>query len=199
VKLILCDTNPAVLAAWREQFAETGGVEIREEDVFTSRSAALLLPGNSFGFLDRGIELRATEVFGLALQDRIRTRIEGEFAGELLVGQAIAVKLPEGARVVVYAPLWRVPREIDDTVNVHLAVRGALRELAAASPEAAELAVPSLGVDPGGLHPLVSARQIRYAFEAATGLRGGRAKNLTQLVRRDRKLRALPGAGRGES
>ena len=55
MKLILCDKNPEVLAAWREQFEETPNVEVREEDILETQASAILLPGNSFGYLDSGL------------------------------------------------------------------------------------------------------------------------------------------------
>ena len=48
------------------------------------------------------------------------------------------------------------------------------------------------------MHPLISARQIRHAYEQATGLRGFGDKNLSQLARREAKLRSLPASARDE-
>jgi hypothetical protein len=48
-----------------------------------------------------------------------------------------------------------------------------------------------LGV-PGRMHPSVSARQLRYAYEIAIKTRSRGGKNLTQLVRRERKMRSIP-------
>ncbi len=204
IELILCDRNPEALDAWRQQFRASpegemrAEVQIRDGDILEAEADAILVPGNSFGFLDGGIELRVCEAMSMELQDELRDRIRSEYAGELLVGQAI-VDLTASAPPVVYAPIWRTPQNIATTINVFLALRGALQGIATANlPAIKKLAVPSMGVDPGGMHPLVSARQIRYAYEMAIGERGRGGKNLTRLIRRERKLKSIPGAGREE-
>jgi hypothetical protein len=200
VRLILADPDEAVRAAWKSQFDRWPEVEVRAEDILETRSDAILLPGNSFGFLSSGLELRVLERHGWDLEVDLRGRIRRDHAGELLVGQAIVLR-PAGGRAIVYAPVWRTPRKLAATVNVYLAVRGAL--LALGSGEAApgcptiqppieSLAIPPLGID-AGLDPRVSARQIRYAHEVVNGLRGAGDKNLSQATRRERKLQSIPG------
>jgi O-acetyl-ADP-ribose deacetylase (regulator of RNase III) len=200
--MLLCDQEPDILAAWREQFARWPEVEIVEGDPLRAGAEALLLPGNSFGFLDGGLELRAVETFGWGLQDELRRRVRTEFDGEILVGQATVLRLGDLPRPVVYAPIWRTPASLVGTVNVFLAVRGALLAASKASEPAPipRLVVPALGVAaPGELDPRTSARQIRYAYEMALGHRGLGDKNLSQLARRQRKLQSVPGAGGDEA
>jgi len=197
MKLILSDTDPEVLAAWRAQFLKRPEVAIQEGHLFEASADAFLLPGNSFGFLDSGLALEACERFGWDLQEAIRKVIRSERSGELLVGDAIAVRLPSLPRVVVYAPAWRTPRKIDGTLNAFLAARGAFLEAARrADLSIGSIAFPALGVREGGMDPRISARQIRYAYEIATGQRGPGDKNLSQQVRRERKLLSIPGADR---
>jgi hypothetical protein len=211
IRLILSDASEAVLAAWRAQFERWPEVEVRAEDVLETRSDAFLLPGNSFGFLDSGLELKVLERHGWGLEEDLRGRIRRDHDGELLVGQALVLRPAGKDRSIVYAPIWRTPRKLAATVNAYLAVRGALlalrgdrgggeaREPAGGGPAPAaigSLAVPALGVD-AGMDPRVSARQIRYAYEVASGLRGAGDKNLTQLLRRERKLQSIPGETEG--
>ena len=195
LRIALCDTDSRALAAWNAQFSEVPDVEIREESILETDADVILLPGNSFGYLESGLALEATEKFGMELQDTIRSRIGGEFGGELLVGQAIDVALPEPKCLLVYAPVWRVPESLADSVNVFLAVRATFLTLDKQASEASisTLAIPALGLDPGGMHPYVSARQIRYAYEIfCLHTRGASDKNLTRLRRRERKLKSVP-------
>jgi O-acetyl-ADP-ribose deacetylase (regulator of RNase III) len=193
VRLILTDVDQGIQAAWKSQFERWPAVEVRGEDVLETRSHAFLLPGNSFGFLDSGLELKVLEQQGWELEEELRGRIRREHDGEILVGQAIVLRPAGRDRAIVYAPVWRTPRKLNATVNVYLAVRAAFLALRNA-PAIESLAVPSLGVD-AGLDPRVSARQIRYAYEIANGLRGAGDKNLTQILRRERKLQSIPGEG----
>ena len=195
MKFILCDERPEVLDAWNSQFLRRPEVEIRRGDILNTPADAFLLPGNSFGFLDSGLELRVVETFGWGIQDELRGRIRDEFDGELLVGQAIVFRSSSLLRGMVYTPIWRTPRRLSSTVNVFLGVRGALLALKR-DQGLGTFAMPGLGVGPGGLDPLISARQIRYAYEMMTGLRGLGDKNLSQLARREKKLQIFPATGK---
>lgn len=202
LRLLLCDEDPDIVQAWRDQFARWPEVEVSEGDPLDASADALLLPGNSFGFLDGGLPLRAVDTFGWGLQDELRRRVRAEYGGEILVGQATIVRLPELPRPAVYAPIWRTPASLVDTVNVFLAVRGALLTVrdAGGSESISRLIVPGLGVGPpGDLDPRTSARQIRYAYEMAAGHRGLGDKNLSQLTRRQWKLQTIPGAGEDDA
>jgi len=194
MKLILCDQNPATLDAWRSQFQKRPEVEVRSEDILETAADAIVVPGNSFGFLDSGLGLRVSNAYGWGIQDEIRRRIDEDLDGELLVGEALVLRQPAFPRAIVYAPIWRTPRRLEGTVNVFLAVRGALLAVAkdAAPPPLEAVALPPLGLDEGEIHPHTSARQIRYAYEIVTGQRGRRVKNLSQQTRRERKLVSVP-------
>lgn len=197
LRIILSDKNPDVVASWQSRFAEKPlPVEIREGDLFDTEADALILPGNAFGFLDRGLELQVWERLGWSLQDRLREYVRERGFGELLVGEAVIVptERTEGPlRFVVYAPIYRTPRPIDGTLHAYLAVRGALLALCRSEDAGIRSAVfPGIGTGNAKLHPFVSARQVRYAIEVVLGLRGFGDKNLTQLTRRENKLAKLP-------
>jgi O-acetyl-ADP-ribose deacetylase (regulator of RNase III) len=203
-RVVLCDRRRDVVEAWEAQFAELPEVERHQGDVFLSEAAALVLPGNSFGFLDRGLELQLCERFGWEVQDRLRELIRSRHHGELLVGQAAALPLEadrEGTpryRWLIYAPVRRTPQRITGTLNAYLAARAAFLLAAGAEAPIERMIVPGLGTGEEGLLPLISARQVRYAYELASGKRGPGDKNLTQLMRRERKLKSLPRQARGE-
>jgi O-acetyl-ADP-ribose deacetylase (regulator of RNase III) len=198
IKVILCDRQAEVVEAWKHQFDEAPEVDIRQGDILEVAAEVLVLPGNSFGFLDRHLALEICERFGFELQDRLRETIRERFHGELLVGQAIFTPLPGPFRELLYAPIARTPQSIDGTLNSFLAARGAFLALRAreaqpgAGPPPGSIVFPGLGTGSGGLHPLVSARQLRYAYEMFAGVRGPGDKNLTSLRRREMKLKSLP-------
>jgi O-acetyl-ADP-ribose deacetylase (regulator of RNase III) len=201
MKLILTDPDATVVDAWRAQFLKRPEVEIRTDPILDAKASAIILPGaNSFGFLDSGVALEASERYGWALEEAIRQRIQAEFDGELLVGQAAVITRADLPWKLVYSPVWRTPRKLGGTIHVFLAVRGALlalRKAMGAAAESVTVALPGFGVtDGGGLDARISARQSRYAYEVVTGLRGPGDKNLTQQMRRERKLMLVPGIDR---
>ena len=91
IKITLCDKSQQVVEAWRSRFEKNPEVEIVQGDIFDLETDAVAIPGNSFGYLDRGIELQAGELFGFELQDLLREKIRSEYNGELLVGQGFVV------------------------------------------------------------------------------------------------------------
>ena len=195
-RLVFVDSDPPVLEAWRFQFARWPEVEVREGRLLATEADAMLLPGNSFGFLDSGLELEVVESMGPEVEEEIRSRIRKEHHGELLVGQALVVAPTSGkGRALVYAPLWRTPRRLQGTIQPYLCLRGALLEVIGRGAGLHSLAIPALaGFERGELDPRIMARQCRYAYEVVTGRRGPGDKNLSQLTRRERKLQTVPGA-----
>ena len=70
-KVTLCDKKDEVVEAWRTRFLKNPEVDIVAGDIFGCDCDAVVIPGNSFGFLDRGLEFQAGELFGFELQDII--------------------------------------------------------------------------------------------------------------------------------
>lgn len=208
IKLVLADTNPDALESWRHQFApkfteipdgerpsfEVPRVEIHNCDFLDVDADALIVPGNSFGFLDGGVELRVSERLGMELQDRLRSRIRADFSGELLIGQALIEDLSPSEPTIIYTPIWRTPQDIETTVNVFLAAKGAFQALSDSNrPTLKRIAAPAMGIGvPGHMNPFISARQFRYAYEIAIKKRSRGGKNLTRLIRREKKMKTAP-------
>ena len=201
--ITLCDLRPEVVEAWKSQFEEHPEVEIVLGDIFETAGDVLVIPGNGFGFLDRGLELGLCERYGFELQDRLRDQVREQHFGELLVGESTRLEIETsssspaspGYGLLVYSTIYRTPRKLASTLNAYLAARGALssiRDLDSDGSRALRVVIPGLGTGAAGLHPVVSARQLRYAWELHSGKRGFGDKNLTQLARRERKLRKIP-------
>ncbi len=191
----LIDRRSDVVAAWNYQFEDIEPApDVLQGDVFEVSADALILPGNAFGFLDRGLEMEVCEHWGFEVQDLIRDTVRGEFHGELLVGQAARIPLErDGYRYLIYVAQSRTPGRLEGTLGAYLAARGALAAVRdAPQGTISSVVLPGIGTGKAGLHPAVSARQVRYAYEIHAGLRGFGDKNLTQLARRQHKLLSLP-------
>jgi len=199
MKVILCDTDPATLDAWRAEFTEHPDVEIRPSSVLEIEAGAVVHFGNAFGFMDGGLSLKWSERFGFGFEDLVRKTVREKYGGEMLVGQAEAFQTGQKPPCFVYAPIVRTPQKLKVSLNPYLAVRAALKAFRAQclihSPgETAEgaLAFPGPGTGPEEMHPRISARQFRYAYEEATGMRAAVDQNLSRLVRREKKLKSMP-------
>src|SRR2546426_11254247 len=88
LKLILCDVDPAVVEAWRAQFALRREVEVRQCSALDPEVDAVVCPGNSFGFMDGGLALELSERLGFGFEEGMRRTIGEKYHGELLVGEA---------------------------------------------------------------------------------------------------------------
>jgi len=199
MQVTLCDKKDSVVAAWERRFEKSPEVRIVTDDIFSCGSDAVVLPGNSYGFLTRGLELQASQLFGFELQDLIRKKIREDYNGELLVGQGLVIPCKElgngetPCTHLIYVSACRTPRIVDGTLNAYLAARGAF--LALAEPEAEgikSVALPGIGTGESGMPEEICARQMRYAYSLFSGRRGYGDKNLTRLTRRENKLRRMP-------
>ena len=154
--------------AWRAEFGlkplpEPYEVEIIEGDILEDHHDAVVSPANSFGYMDGGIDLLYTELFGRELQRKLQGLIHSNFGGELSVGESIM--LATGIKRIPYlisAPTMRTPQDLNGTVNAYLASKSALR--LANHNKLSSVAFPGMGTGVGALPPNVAAVQMRRGF-----------------------------------
>lgn len=114
--LLLIDQDAAMCQAWIEHFGELPAAHqsrytilngyIEDMDTFD----ALVIPGNSFGFMDSGISRAATAMFGDTLPQSVRNCIDDEYLGEQPVGTALIVRTGHTWHpYVVHTPIMRYP------------------------------------------------------------------------------------------
>ena len=185
--LHLRDINAEVVSALGAAFAGEAEVSVSRGDIFAVRADAIVSPGNSFGYMDGGIDLLFAQQFGLGIEARLRERLLDEHFGELPVGQALV--LATGHPTIPYmvsAPTMRVPGTITRTVNVYLACRAALiavmnHNTAHAENPIRTLLMPGLGTGVGEVHADRAARQMRLAYDTIVKGRYLRPRNAGQI------------------
>ena len=169
MKIILVDTNLSVVQAWKEIFrGVSDNISIIHGSIFDVECDTIVSPANSFGFMDGGIDLVISEYFGWHIEEHLQKLIKSIPVGELLVGQAALIETGD-ARIpsLISAPTMRVPLEIQNTVNIYLAMKAILT---VANDSVVEvLAIPGLGTGCGQVDPTSSARQMLRAFEEING------------------------------
>jgi O-acetyl-ADP-ribose deacetylase (regulator of RNase III) len=155
MKIRLTDQNAELVAEWAKVAADF--VECICGDIFTSPADAVVSPANSFGFMDGGIDLAYSLRFGWHVQEQVQAKIVADFAGELLVGQALTVATNDPQFPwLIAAPTMRVPMVIADPNAVRLATRAAVR--AAAFLGVATLLMPGMGTATGRVAPALASR-----------------------------------------
>ena len=140
-------------------------------DLFSRGADAIVSPANSFGFMDGGLDLVLSQRLGWHVERRARERILSEHDGELPVGLALIVPTDrDDFPFLVCAPTMRVPMDVSDTANAHLAFRAILRAVRDHNAHADLRPIRSvrcagLGTGNGLMPPQRCARQMRHAYE----------------------------------
>jgi O-acetyl-ADP-ribose deacetylase (regulator of RNase III) len=199
VALTLCDRSPEMVQSWRRYFSDESGVRVVGQNILTLDVDALAVPANAFGFTDGGVDIAISkEIFDWRLQDSLRTLIDREHGGELLVGQALVMPTSSARlRYVVVAPTMRVPADVGDTVNAYLAMRAILRTTEAhnrtnkgnPSNQIRSLALPGLCTGTGKMSPERAAFQMWTAYRSIVLGDLDWTKTLEKQVDHDRKMR----------
>ena len=167
MQYILIDTNPKMVNAWKDFFSGEEQLSIVEGDVTSLTVDAIVSPANSFGFMDGSLDHAISERLGWHLEKELQSRIKTSPEGELLIGQAMI--LDTGDKTIPYlisAPTMRIPTNfnIDTSINAYLAMKAIL--LAAEKDgRITSVAIPGLCTGVGRMQPIISARQMFYAYE----------------------------------
>jgi len=154
--------SPELGEHWQHFFEDDAQVRIVEGDIFEVPADALVSPGNSFGFMDGGLDLLISKKLGWQIQKELRQEIEKSDLGELLLGQAICIEA--GPKIVICAPTMRVPSSdgIPNSLNAYLAMKAIL--LAGIKhPKINSIAIPGLCTGTGRMSPYVAAKQMKAA------------------------------------
>jgi O-acetyl-ADP-ribose deacetylase (regulator of RNase III) len=149
-------------------------VKIHRGSIFDVKCDAIVSPGNSFGFMEGGLNLEISEFFGGQVLERLHKLIQTRHHGELLVGLAEVVdtdhsKIP----YLIAAPIMRVPTVLRETVNVYLATRAILTLVKFGTvPDGTPvkhiietIAIPGMGTGKGKVPPHICANQMKVALE----------------------------------
>src|SRR5205085_9843102 len=109
LRLSLCDLNADMTDAWLDSFFGVDAVEILQGDLLETDADAVVSPANSFGDMSGGVDKRIDDFYKGRAQEAIIKRIQEEYWGELPVGMAIVVSMPNTRLpYVVAAPTMRV-------------------------------------------------------------------------------------------
>jgi O-acetyl-ADP-ribose deacetylase (regulator of RNase III) len=163
MKIQLIDTNTEMCAAWERHFKDCN-ITILCEDIFSSNTDCVVSPGNSFGFMDGGIDVVLEQI--LNVQSKLQMQINENYNGELLVGQAILVETENIAiPFLIAAPTMRVPMILGDSPNVYLASRALFILLKQNEDRFNSVSIPGFGTGVGKMSCDIAARQMKKAFD----------------------------------
>lgn len=170
MEVVLVAVDQALADAWTKYCGHFPYVKVHHGDIFELDCDAMVSPANSYGYMDGGIDWLYSKYFGWGVQKRLQQKIQQEFDGELLVGQATVVPTNhEQVKYIISAPTMRVPIVLPlDTVNPFLAAKAAF--LAAKKHgDINVLAMPGLGTGVGEVDPELCAKQVSVALDEVIG------------------------------
>jgi O-acetyl-ADP-ribose deacetylase (regulator of RNase III) len=166
MKLQIRDKNSQLISLLQYEFKDCPDVECSVGNILDLRADALVSPANSFGFMNGGIDYVYTLAFGPKLQTAVQNDIKQRLFGELFVGQAIVVTIPNPALPInwlIVAPTMRVPSRIP-AINVFLAMRAAIDTALRSSIQ--DVLMPGMGTGSGKVPYGMAARAMRMAYQA---------------------------------
>lgn len=167
MKINLIDYNREMVAAWKVAFDSVPEVEIVQNSAFAIPTECITSPANGFGFMDGGFDATITEYLGPQTQSNVQRKIQEEYDGELLVGQAFYVET--GSKLIPYcisAPTMRVPMLLGEkSVNAYLAARAIFLILRRKDLPFKSVTIPGLGTGVGRVPYDICAHQMRVAYE----------------------------------
>lgn len=174
--LTLVDPDTTACAAFSLHFGTLQHIEVmngRFEDLPVYD--CLVIPGNSFGFLEGGLEADVVRYFGEALRKRVRQRIGDEFLGEQPVGTSLVVETCHPQHpYIAHTPVMRVPMPVSRGDNAYTAMWAALLairrhndriERGAEGRSIERLVCPAFCTGAGRMPAAESARQMALAYQ----------------------------------
>lgn len=168
MKILLIDTNPAIAAEWQKIGSDCPNVEAHVGNILDFKADAIVAAGNSFGFMDGGLDLLYRDRFGMEIEKSVQEAIAIRHQGELLVGMADAfLTNDESFPIMIYAPTMRVPLNIRQSVNAYLAAKAVFRLVLGDGllSSLTSIAFPGLGTGCGMMAPSDFVRQFKAAIK----------------------------------
>jgi O-acetyl-ADP-ribose deacetylase (regulator of RNase III) len=161
----LIDRNNEMCHSWWNYFNTCKDVAIFNADIFDHKTDCIVSPANSFGFMNGGLDSVIRHNFGYWIQEFLQDIIKKEFNGEMLVGQAKAIRTKHSdIKLLICAPAMRVPMILPkDSVNIYLASK-AIFDIVKKN-NIQTVSISGLGTGVGQVPHDICARQMRQAYD----------------------------------
>lgn len=171
VRVILCDVNPKVVAAWRSSFEENEEVDIVHGSMLDQTTSAWVTPTNSAGRMDGGLDLVIKNFLGGQIEKKVQAQIKERHQGAMPVGFAVCV--PTGkvhpGHLISTPTMVGSSDNIGATMNVALACAAAFQAVhiqnAAEPGSIRSIALPGLGAQTGRVPPEICADLMWTAYD----------------------------------
>jgi O-acetyl-ADP-ribose deacetylase (regulator of RNase III) len=171
VKVVLCDVNPKMIAAWRETFEENPEVEVVHGSMLDQGVSAWVSPTNSAGRMDGGLDGVIKNFLGGGIEHAVQKQIGALFQGAMPVGHATCVSTgrPQPRFLISTPTMVSSSEDVSDTMNVALAAAAAFQAVhmqnAKDPGSIRSIALPGLGANTGKVPVEICADLMWTAYD----------------------------------
>lgn len=163
--LHLVDTDSTVVREWRKAFHNWPEVEVIHADILKVAVNTIVSPGNSYGFMDGGIDAVYIDYFGTELQNAVLNAFGRHSDGQVPVGAGVIVPTNhERIPYLLSAPTMVLPGSVPDS-NVYWAMSAVLKTAERHPNECRSVYCPGLATGVGRVPPELAAERMVEAFE----------------------------------
>lgn len=122
VKVVLCDINPKMIAAWKDSFEENPEVDVVQGSILDQQTTAYVTPTNAKASMDGGLDGVLKKKFGQQLQTKIQAEVKKLYNGHMKVGQATCVESgADQPKYIISTPTMAgASDDISNSLNVAL-------------------------------------------------------------------------------
>ena len=167
---LLC-RNLEMFVEWKQQFAESGDVDVVMDDfahfMDTHKVQCVVSPANSYGYMDGGYDAAITGYFGNQLEKEVQKYILENFYGEQPVGTSFTIDIPGTDQKLIHTPTMRMPSKIREPEIVYQCMRTTLMEAIKNNVES--IVIPAFGGATGMVPYRTIAKLMKMGFDQITG------------------------------
>lgn len=161
------DTNTA--EALRVAFFDLPNVDVKRANITTSTQECVATAGNSFGFMDGGVDTAVNYMFSppdsISICEKVKHIIKTEWFGEQPVGTCLLLNVQHPyVKWLAHAPTMRVPEDVSTTLNAYIAFRAVL--IATVKAGIKSLACPCFCTAAGQMPLYRASQQMRMAYDS---------------------------------
>ena len=171
MKLVLVDTNPEMVKAWRKEFSDVNDVVVVPHtiNIFNVRTEAIVSPANTRGIMRGGFDAVLAKHFGEHTEMIVQNHLKENFNNSLVpIGDTAIVDMPTGNfdKLIIVPTMIHPGEDIKHSRNVFDASKGLFALLFDGDVES--VVCTGLGTGVGRITPEECARDMREAWDAVS-------------------------------
>lgn len=168
IRFVLANPAEEMCNAWERHFQRDHAM-ISKGSIFDQKASIIVTAGNSFGFMDGGLDKFVVDYFGPGIERAVQRAICINFRGECQVGNSVIVPTGDAKTpYLIYTPTMRFPSNVAFSNNAYLATIGALKSVIGNFAALDGIcAMPAFCAGTGGMNQEQVARQMLWGFEAS--------------------------------